>query len=158
MKHIPITHLALLAALVVGSAAQAATYDYTADYEPIQKATRTNAEWKQILQGDTATCDGAVGIQVRTPSAAYRACMQQRGWRFSHLIRNRVAPAPRDPYFSANVKVRPGHFIDHDNGMECQNVGGAEICDPPNGTVHYYDPDQGLPCTRTGAMSICSNM
>jgi hypothetical protein len=54
--------------------------------------------------------------------------------------------------------VTPGHFIDHDNGMDCQNAGGAEVCDPPNGTVHYFDPDQNLPCTRTGAMSICSNM
>jgi hypothetical protein len=42
--------------------------------------------------------------------------------------------------------------------MDCQNTGGAEVCDPPNGTVHYFDPDQNLPCTRTGAMSICSNM
>jgi hypothetical protein len=54
--------------------------------------------------------------------------------------------------------VARAHFIDHDNGMDCQNVGGAEVCDPPQGTVHYFDPDQNLPCTRTGAMSICSNM
>lgn len=37
-------------------------------------------------------------------------------------------------------------------------VGGAEVCDPPPGTVHYFDPDQNLPCTRTGARSVCSYM
>jgi hypothetical protein len=42
--------------------------------------------------------------------------------------------------------------------MDCQNMGGAEVCDPPNGTVHYFDPDQNLPCTRTGATAICSNL
>jgi hypothetical protein len=86
--------------------------------------------------------------------------MLQRGWKYSSLSRTRVeAPrTPADPYFSTDAKVAPGHFIDHDNGMDCQNMGGAEVCDPPQGTVHYFDPDQNLPCTRTGAMSICSNM
>ena len=37
-------------------------------------------------------------------------------------------------------------------------MGGASICESPNGTVHYFDSDQGLPCTRTGAVSICSNL
>jgi hypothetical protein len=52
----------------------------------------------------------------------------------------------------------PCHFIDRDNGMDCQNTGGAEVCDPPDGTVRYFDPDPNLHCTRTGAMSICPNM
>jgi hypothetical protein len=81
--------------------------------------------------------------------------MLQHGWKFSSLTRTR---APAAPYFSSNVKVAPGHFIDHDNGMDCENTGGAEVCDPPDGTVRYFDPDQNLPCTRTGAMSVCSNM
>ena len=86
-------------------------------------------------------------------------CAQlQHGWKFSSLTRTRAPAAPADPYFSSNAKVAPGHFIDHDNGMDCQNTGGAEVCDPPNGTVHYFDPDQNLPCTRTGAMSVCSNL
>jgi hypothetical protein len=66
-----------------------------------------------------------------------------------------VAPASAS---RANVRLQPGHFIDHDNGMDCQNMGGAEVCVPPNGTVHYFDPDQGLNCTRTGLVSICSNL
>jgi hypothetical protein len=94
------------------------------------------------------------------PSASYRSCMLQHGWKYSFMTRQaiQVTRAPADPYFSSNAKVAPGHFIDHDNGMDCQNTGGAEVCDPPNGTVHYFDPDQNLPCTRTGAMSVCSNI
>jgi hypothetical protein len=86
--------------------------------------------------------------------------MLQHGWRHSFVTRTRIQPAraPADPYFSANARVAPGHFIGHDNGMDCQNMGGAEVCDPPNGTVHYFDPDQNLPCTRTGATAICSNL
>jgi hypothetical protein len=84
--------------------------------------------------------------------------MQAHGWKYNFVTRVRSAPAQADPYFSSNAKVPPGHFIDHDNGMDCQNTGGAEVCDPPNGTVHYFDPDQNLPCTRTGAMSVCSNL
>ena len=104
------------------------------------------------------TCDGAVGVQRVAPSVTYRSCMLQHGWKYSFVTRARTAPAPADPYFSSNAKVAPGHFIDHDNGMDCQNTGGAEVCDPPSGTVHYFDPDQNLPCTRTGAMSVCSNL
>ena len=158
MKHVALQSAVLLVTLLLGSAARAATYDHIADYEPVAKENRSNAEWTDILQGVTATCDSTVGVQRSTPSASYRKCMLQHGWRYSHMTRQRAAPTPRDPYFSSNAHVRPGHFIDHDNGMDCQNVGGAEVCDPPNGTVRYFDPDQGLPCTRTGAMSICSNM
>lgn len=39
--------------------------------------------------------------------------------------------------------------------MDCQNMGGASVCTPPNGTVRYYDPDQGLNCTRSGLVAIC---
>jgi hypothetical protein len=142
---------AVLALLIAGSAAQATDYNYSETYAPVGKAARTDAQ----LQSDTAACDGMIGVQSGGPSASYRACMLQHGWRFTHLERSK---APADPYFSSNAKVAPGHFIDHDNGMDCVNTGGAEVCDPPNGTVHYFDPDQGLPCTRTGAMSVCSNM
>ena len=106
------------------------------------------------MQSDSEACNNAVGEQNGAPPAAYPRCMLQRGWKYTNLTRKK---APADPYFSSNVKVAPGHFIDHDNGMDCYNSGGAEICDPPNGTVHYFDPDQGVPCTRTGASAICTN-
>jgi hypothetical protein len=159
-KHIAIKHVAVLAALIVSTAANAATYDYTEHYTYIRKPALRDAEIDSQLQMVTVACDNAVGVQHGAPSASYRSCMLQQGWKYTSLTRTRLPTtrAPADPYFSSNAKVAPGHFIDHDNGMDCQNTGGAEVCDPPKGTVHYFDPDQNLPCTRTGAMSICSNM
>jgi hypothetical protein len=160
MKYPAIKPVAVFAALVLSPAANAATYDYTAHYDYVGKPSLTDAEIDTQIQADTVTCDSAVGVQRAMPSVSYRACMLQHGWKYSSLTRQavRVTRAPADPYFSSNAKVAPGHFIDHDNGMDCQNTGGAEVCDPPNGTVHYFDPDQNLPCTRTGAMSVCSNI
>jgi hypothetical protein len=48
-------------------------------------------------------------------------------------------------------------FIDPHTGMSCRNVGGASICEPPQGTVHYQNR-HGLNCTRTGIVSVCSNL
>jgi hypothetical protein len=152
IKHITIKQVAVFAALVVSSAANAENSGYTENYNYIRKPALTDAQFDAQLQADTVACDSAVGVQHAMPSASYRRCMLQHGWKFSSLTRT------TDPYFSSNAKVAPGHFIDHDNGMDCQSAGGAEVCDPPNGTVHYFDPDQNLPCTRTGAMSICSNL
>jgi hypothetical protein len=158
MKYVAIRHIAVLAALVLSSAANAASY--TAHYDDVRKPSLPDAAIDAQLQDDTATCDNTIGVQRVTPSAGYRSCMLQHGWKYRFLTRDPVQAnrAPADPYFSSNAKVAPGHFIDHDNGMDCQNTGGAEVCDPPNGTVRYFDPDQNLPCTRTGAMSVCSNM
>jgi hypothetical protein len=160
MKYSAIKHVALFAALVVSTAANAATCDFTEHYDYIRKPQLSNAQIDSQIHEDTVACDNAVGVQQGKPSASYRSCMLQRGWKYSYLSRTRIqtSRAPADPYFSSNAKVASGHFIDHDNGMDCQNTGGAEVCDPPQGTVHYFDPDQNLPCTRTGAMSICSNM
>ena len=159
MKRSTITSIVLFAALVVGSAACGASYDYTAHYRYVGKPGLPDAQFDAQLQADTVICDDAVGVQRATPST-YRSCMLAHGWRYSHVTRTKVqaAPAQADPYFSSNAKVKPGHFIDHDNGMDCQNIGGAEVCDPPSGTVHYFDPDQALLCTRTGATSVCSNL
>jgi hypothetical protein len=159
-KYIAIKHVAVLAALIVGTAAHAASYDYTEHYTYVGKPALSDAQIDSQAQVATVACDNAVGGQNGAPTARYRSCMLQQGWKYSFLTRTRVQTirAPADPYFSSNAKVAPGHFIDHDNGMDCQHMGGAEVCDPPNGTVHYFDPDQDLPCTRTGAMSICSNM
>ena len=160
MKTVAIKHIAVFAALVLSSAANAATYDYTAHYDYVRKPELPDAQIDAQLQADTVTCDSAVGEQRATPSASYRGCMLQHGWKYGFLTRQavQVARAPADPYFSSNAKITAGHFIDHDNGMDCQNTGGAEVCVPPSGTVRYFDPDQNLPCTRTGAMAVCSNM
>ena len=145
---------ALCAALVVGSMAHAASYSYVENYAYVGKPRPSAAERSSLLPSDMASCDSMIGVQQAAPSAAYRSCMIQRGWKYTGLTRTRD---PDDPNFSSNAKVAPGHFIDHDNGMDCYNSGGAEICDPPSGTVDYYDPDQGLNCTRTGIASVCSN-
>jgi hypothetical protein len=159
-KYLAIKPVAVLAALIVSTAAHAANYDYTEHYNYIGKPALSDAQVDSQVQVATVACDNAVGVQNGAPSASYRKCMLQQGWKYSFLSRTRVQTtrAPADPYFSSNAKVAPGHFIDHDNGLDCQHMGGAEVCDPPQGTVHYFDPDQNLPCTRTGAMSICSNM
>jgi hypothetical protein len=159
-KSIAIRPMIVLGALMVSAAANAASYDYTAHYSAIHKSALTNAQTDTQLQVDTVACDSAVGVQQATPSASYRSCMLQHGWKYNYMTRVKMQAtrAPADPYFSSDAKVPPGHFIDHDNGMDCQNIGGAEVCDPPKGTVHYFDPDQNLPCTRTSAMSVCSNL
>jgi hypothetical protein len=91
-------------------------------------------------------------------TSTYRSCMLQHGWKFLSVTRVRVPTPPADPNFSSNAKLKPGHFIDHDTGMDCENIGGASVCGPPSGTVRYYDPEQGLNCTRSGPVSVCSNM
>jgi len=160
MKSAAIKTIAVFAALVLSSAASAATYNFTAHFDYVSRRALPDTAIDSQLQADTVTCDSAVGAQRGAPSASYRSCMLQHGWKYTFLTRQAVQATrqPADPYFSSTAKVAPGHFIDHDNGMDCQNTGGAEVCDPPNGTVHYFDPDQNLPCTRISVMSVCSNM
>lgn len=64
---------------------------------------------------------------------------------------------PDDPRFSAHVKLAPGHYIDRDSGLDCEDAGVLTACQPPDGTVHYFDPERGALCTRTGAAVLCSN-
>jgi hypothetical protein len=117
---------------------------------------RSTTSFRPIPRTATAR---SIGVQRAVPTQAYRACMRQHGWAYRFVTRTRVQVTPSADFsFSASVKLAPGHFIDHSNGMDCQNIGGTEVCDPPDGTVHYFDPDQGLPCTRIGLVSICSNM
>jgi hypothetical protein len=154
MKRQAIRTVILLVAVLGGSAANAANYDYTAHWTYIRKPAVSDAQ----LQADASACTAMIGDQLGTPTPDYRSCMLGRGWKFSSVTRVKAPAAPADPYFSSTATVKPGHFIDHDSGLDCQNMGGASVCDPPNGTVHYFDPDQGLPCTRTGLVSVCSNM
>jgi hypothetical protein len=155
MKPSAIAPLALLAAVLAGGAAHAAAYHYTDHWDYIATPALGDAEVDDRVQADAATCDGVVGAQRGSPTAAYRSCMRQHGWKFLSVTRVQV---PSDPNFSSNAKLKPGHFIDHDSGMDCENIGGASVCGPPSGTVRYYDPDQGLNCTRSGLVSVCSNM
>jgi hypothetical protein len=157
MKPFVVTSLALLAAICAGGATRAATYHYTDHWDYIRKPS-LGAEFDARLQADAASCDSMVGAQRGAPTSSYRSCMLQRGWKFLSVTRVRVPTPPSDPNFSSNARLKPGHFISHDTGMDCENIGGASVCSPPNGTVHYYDPEQGLNCTRSGLVAICSNM
>src|SRR5580693_1581345 len=87
-------------------------------YSYVGKPALPDARFDAQLQADTVTCDDAVGVQRATPSATYRSRMLVHGWKYSYVTQTKVqaAPARADPYFSSNAKVKPGHFIDHDNG------------------------------------------
>jgi len=149
----------LVGSLLAASSASAATYDYTLHFDYIGKPALADSQVDPQLQADTATCDATVGDQYGAPSRSYRACMLQHGWKYTFLTRTKVGAAPADPYFSSTVKLKPGHFIDRNTGLDCPHEGSINDCDyPSNGTVHYYDPDQQLPCTRTGHLSVCSSM
>jgi hypothetical protein len=154
MKRFALHNITLIAALLVGGAAQAAAYHYTDHWDYIRKPALSDAEFDSQLQADASTCDSMVSPARGMPTPAYRRCMLSHGWKFLSVTSERV-PSESDPNFSSNAKVAPGHYIDHDNGMDCQDMGGAAVCTPPNGTVRYYDPDQGLNCTRSGLVAIC---
>ena len=127
-KHTTVQHIALFAALVVSSAANAATYDYTGNYAYMRKPAMTSAQRAVQLQVDTETSNDATGAQYGMPSAGYRGCMLPHGWKFRSLTRTRVNAAPADPYFSSNVKVAPGHFIDHDAPLKRGTKNHCELC------------------------------
>jgi len=158
MKLFALASLALLGASLAGGAAHAATYHYTDHWDYVRKPALGAAEFDARLQVDAANCDAAVGIQHGAPTSGYRRCMLKLGWKFLSVTRERVLTRSSDPNFSADVKLKPGHFVDHNTGMDCENIGGVLVCDPPSGTVRYYDPEQGLNCTRSGLVSVCSNM
>jgi hypothetical protein len=77
----------------------------------------------------------------------FKSCMLTRGYRW--VSTRWVQDPPR--------RAQDDTFIDPDTGMSCQNVGGASVCSPPEGTVRYQNR-HGLNCTRTGIVSVCSNM
>ncbi len=147
---IAIKRVAVLTALLFSTAANAASYTGHYKYvgDPLQ-----HSDVK--LQTDLAACDGIYDVQYATPSKNYQGRMRQHGWKFLYETRDKETPSDA---VRSSVKLKPGHYIDPDNGMDCQNSSGVAVCDPPNGTVNYFDVEQGLPCTRTGIVSICSNM
>jgi hypothetical protein len=77
----------------------------------------------------------------------FNSCMLTRGYRW--VSTRWVQDPPR--------RAQDDTVIDPDTGMSCQNVGGASVCSPPEGTVRYQNR-HGLNCTRTGIVSVCSNM
>ena len=152
IKRIAIAAAVLFSASIGAPAfADNAQYDFDLIHRP---AEVTDAEADAGVQAATRACDPSGRQGYGSPR--FLSCMRKEGYKFVR-VGHQKSPSG-DPNFSANVRLAPGHFISHDTGMDCQRMGIADVCTPPNGTVHYYDPDQGLPCTRTGAVAICSNM
>jgi hypothetical protein len=151
MKRIALAAAFLLSVISAPAIADNDQYDFDLIHRP---AGVTDAQVNAGVQDATRACDPAQ--RQSYGSRQFLGCMRRHGYKFVRIEHQKSAPA--DPYFSSDAKLRHGHFIDHDTGMDCQSNGFADICMPPNGTVRYFDPDQGLPCTRTGLMSVCSNM
>jgi hypothetical protein len=76
MKHVDIKHVVVFAALVVGSSANAATYDYTAHYDCIRKPSLTNAQVDARIQAipRLATAPSACGAQRPSRTIAAACC------------------------------------------------------------------------------------
>jgi hypothetical protein len=80
--------LALIATLLLGSALNA-----YADNDVYADLTR-HSRGDDALHVDTSYCSEQFGApQNGTPtSRQYKSCMQARGWRYSHTVRQRAAP------------------------------------------------------------------
>ena len=93
-------------------------------------------------------CYGQAGLsRGEADTQAFKDCMMGRSFRW--LSTKLVQDAPS--------RQKDDTFIDPDTGMSCRNIGGASICEPPQGTVKYQNR-HGLNCTRTGIVSVCSNL
>jgi hypothetical protein len=108
-----------------------------------------------VAKAASASCFTQTGTSPEVaPTQAYKDCMNAQGFR---LLSSKLVKDP--PAKQAASGIPPGHFIDSDTGMLCQDSGGAAICVPPpdNMTVRYTNK-HGLGCRRTGAVSVCSNL
>jgi hypothetical protein len=125
--------LIVAALLVVGMVTAKADTD---TYTDVSRQPRGDNE----LSVATDACAQRYGIPQngKPTSRQFKQCMMGYGWRYDR------------------TKVEHT-YIDPDTGMSCHDVGGAAICEPPQGTVHYQN-DEGLSCTRTGILAVCTNL
>jgi hypothetical protein len=138
----------IVAGLLLCSFSQAwATTHYEMNYRDTIRPhghARSQAVYDQALD----SCYAQTGLsRDAADTQAFRVCMMGYGfrWRSTRLV--------QDP----PSRQQDDSFIDPDTGMSCRNIGGASICEPPQGTVRYQNR-QGLNCTRTGIVAICSNL
>ena len=138
----------IIAGLLLCSLSQAyATTHYENNYRDL---IRPNGHARSQVVYDSAleACYAQTGqSREARDSQAFKDCMKGFGfrWRSTRLV--------QDP----PSRQKDDSFIDPDTGMSCRNIGGASICEPPQGTVHYQNR-HGLDCTRTGIVSFCSNL
>jgi hypothetical protein len=110
---------------------------------------RPNGHKRSDAVGDAALnlCYRRTGLsRYEADTQTFKDCMLTQGYQWVSTKQVSVPPPKNDD-----------SFIDSDTGMSCRNVGGASICEPPQGTVHYQNR-HGLNCTRTGIVSVCSNL
>ena len=138
-----VRNLFLCAILISGGLMQAASADTQVFRDVLRPGGHDRSQAAKFADGRKC---GLTRQHTFTDSASFQPCMEARGWVLDHVI--------PDPPAAPDQSAR---FIDPDNGMSCYDQGGAEICEPPQGTVKYINK-HGLNCTRTGAMSVCSNL
>jgi hypothetical protein len=148
MVHRIESHETRRAGLLLCSLSQAyATTHYEMHYRDIIRPhghKRSDAVHNSAL----SFCYGQTGLsREAADTQAFKDCMMGRGFRW--LSTKLVQDAPS--------RQKDDTFIDPDTGMSCRNIGGASICEPPQGTVKYQNR-HGLNCTRTGIVSVCSNL
>jgi hypothetical protein len=137
-KAVPRMRVLIVASLLVlAGAVQASASDTYVFRDALQPGGHPRS--MAAKRADGRKC-GSTRQNTFSDVTAFEQCMQTRGWALDHVVPDQSA-----------------RYIDPDSGMSCQNIGGAAICDPPQGTVKYYDPDQGFNCTRTGLVAVCSN-
>jgi hypothetical protein len=137
-----------IAGLLLCSLSQAyATTHYEMNYRDTIRPhghPRSSAVYNSAL----GLCYGQTGIaRDAADTPEFKDCMKGRGYRW---LSTKLVPDAPD-------RRQDDSFIDPDTGMSCRNIGGASICEPPQGTVKYQNR-HGLNCTRTGIVSVCSNL
>jgi hypothetical protein len=137
----------IVAALLLCSLSQAyATAHYENNYRDLIRP-HGHARSQAVYDSALDACYARTGLTREAPdSPAFKNCMKGLGYRW--LSTKLVQDPPS--------QQRDDSFIDPDTGMSCRNVGGASICEPPQGTVRYQNR-HGLNCSRTGIISFCSN-
>jgi len=138
----------VIAGLLLCSFSQAwATTHYEMSYRDTIRPhghARSQAAYDRALD----SCYAQTGLaRDAADTPAFKDCMMGRGFRWLSTKEVRDPPS----------RQKDDSFIDPDTGMSCRNIGGASICEPPQGTVRYQNR-HGLNCTRTGIVSICSNL
>jgi hypothetical protein len=138
MKQIAIKHVALIAGLFAASSASATNYEYTAHFDYVRKPALADWQIDPQLQIDTATCDATVGDQYSVPSASYRACMLQHGWKYRFSTRTIVRAAPAESLsWSSNDQGPTSDINDPNNPNNPNNSNsGAAAADAMADAVH----------------------
>jgi hypothetical protein len=65
----------------------AANYQYRFIFDYVGKSPLPDAAMDDQVGRDRHVCDAQVGVQLTAISARYRTCMMQRGWKYTHAVK-----------------------------------------------------------------------